>query len=395
MRHIVHIDMDCFYVSVERLLDPSLEGKPVAVGGAADGRGVVSSASYEARKFGVRSAMPMGRALQLCPQLLVVTGRYSRYSEFAEQIESILSQFTPLVQMASQDEAYCDLTGTERLWGPALSAAQAMRSRIFDETKLPCSLGLAPNRMVAKIGSGHCKPRGLMWVPHGSEAKFLAPLSVGVMPGIGTKSEQRLNDIGIRTLGELAALAPDQAERHFGRFGPDMVARAQGIDDTPVAAQELPKSMGGEETFERDSDDPAFVDTIISALAERIASRLRKQQARAATISIKYRYSDFETHTAAATLPAPTDDELAILEAARRLLKSKWERGRALRLVGVAGTNLVFGKRQLDFFAEAEEEKRTRLHEAIDRVRGRHGFDILRRGASAGGDTERSDRAWG
>jgi DNA polymerase-4 len=372
--------MDCFYVSVERLLHPELEGKPVAVGGLPDSRGVVASASYEARAFGVRSAMPVGKALALCPRLILVQGRYSNYSVYTRQVEEILQSFTPLVEMASQDEAYLDLTGTEKLWGAPLVAAQRIREAITKGTRLPCSIGLGSSKLIAKVASGFSKPHGLFFVPHGSEARFLAPLNVRKLPGIGPQAAARLQEIGIRTLGSLAEQEPSRMESLFGKWGPEMSLRARGVHDAPVVPESLPKSISNETTFASDVTDRDLLHATLSALCEKVAWRMRDNGCHARTITLKYRYADFETHTAAESLPRATDDEVEIFHSAKRLLERHWK-GKSLRLIGVAAGNLLFGRVQLDFF-EQNDEKKGMLHEAIDRTRDKHGYGILRRGSS-------------
>lgn len=392
---IIHVDMDCFYVSVERLLDPELEGKPVAVGGTPEGRGVVASCSYEARRFGVRSAMPMGRAVQLCPSLIVVQGTFSRYAEFSRQVYDVLASFTPLVQMASQDEAYLDLTGTERLWGTALAAAQLIRDRVSGDTRLPCSLGVAANKLVAKVASGIAKPKGLLFIPQGSEETFFAPLPIDYLPGVGPRSAERLRSLGIETLGQLRGTSAKVLEQHFGNMAEELQERARGFSNSPVITDEPAKSISAEETFDHDSADRGFLDGILSNLCEKVAHRLRKHEIRACTVTLKFRYGDFETHTASSTLPFPIDDEAEMLRAVRRLLEVKWDGGRALRLVGVAGTNLIADRVQLDLLDPLGEEKRQRLHEAVDRIRGKHGYGSVKRGSSAGRGEEMNDRRWG
>jgi len=392
---VVHVDMDCFYVSVERLLDPSLEGKPVAVGGAAEGRGVVSSASYEARKFGVRSAMPMAQAVRLCPALVVVRGTHSRYGEFTGHVRAIMEAFTPLVQMASQDEAYLDLTGTEKLWGPPLRAARAIHDRIEGETKLPCSLGVSTNKLVAKVASGMAKPRGLLYIPAGSEARFFAPLPVEYLPGVGPKSLERLREIGIRTMGDLTAMDARRLESHFGRHGADLARRAAGISESAVTTGEAAKSISAEETFDRDSADVEFLGGVLSNLCEKVAYRLRRAECRAATITLKLRFSDFETITASITPHAPVDDEADMLRIARDLLMSRWDRARPIRLLGIAGGNLRHEGNQLDLLDSATDERKERLHDAIDALREKHGYGSVRRASSGGRAEETNDRRWG
>ncbi|MDX2175162.1 MAG: DNA polymerase IV [Candidatus Sumerlaeia bacterium] len=394
-RVVAHLDMDTFYVSVERLLDPSLEGLPVAVGGSPAGRGVIASASYEARAYGVRSAMPTAEALRLCPKLILVGRGFSEYAEYSRRIHEALLHFTPQVQMASQDEAYLDLTGTERLWGVPATAAERLRRTITAETGLPCSVGIGSNKLVAKVGSGMAKPAGVRVVERGGEAAFLATLPVRKIPGVGPKSVAVLEAHGIRTCGELAALDAEGARALFGDHGSELVARARGESDAPVVVEAPPKSLSHEETFPQDTRDAEFLDGILSNLCEKVANRLRRHGARAALVTLKYRYQGFETHTAARSLADPTDDEVELLRAARTLLAENWNRGRAVRLLGVAAGNLVFGRAQLDLFAAAEDERKLRLHAAIDAIRGRHGYGAVRRASSAGRAEEKNENQWG
>lgn len=378
---VLHVDMDCFYVSVERLLNPELEGIPVAVGGTPDGRGVVSSASYEARRFGVRSAMPMGQALRLCPQLKVVSSSFGAYREYSEGLEKIFRRYAPIVQMASQDEAYLDMTGTGRLYGTPLLAAERMRAEILEELRLPCSIGIGSNRLVAKIASDLCKPKGLLWVPEGSEREFLAPLPVSRVPGVGPRTAEALRSIGILRAGDAAAHPIERLTRVLGEHGADLAARFQGIASSRVVEHEPPKSIGAEETFQVDCTDPGVLDQLLSYLAEKVAGRLRAEGYRGTTITLKYRYHDFETHTASKTLAFAVDDELMILDVARELFASRWNT-RAIRLLGITSSGLVATDGQLDLLAEEGRDRRDRLHEAMDRIRGKHGFTGIRRGSS-------------
>ncbi|MCC6547708.1 DNA polymerase IV [Candidatus Sumerlaeota bacterium] len=381
-RIVAHVDMDCFYVSVERLLNPKLNGIPVAVGGSPDGRGVVASCSYEARKFGVRSAMPMAKALQLCPKLTIVSGSFSRYSEFSRKVHETLCSFSPLVQMASQDEAYIDLTGTERLWGAPLSAAQMMREAVLKATQLPCSLGIATNKLVAKVASSLCKPAALLYIPPGSEASFFRRLPVDHLPGVGVKSARTLREIGVETLGDLASFDTKRLAHHFGDQAENLQARARGENNSPIVNDVPARQVSAETTFDRDSVDRDFLFSVLSGLAEKVASRMRRDDCRASTIVVKYRYNNFETHTASMTLSEPTDDEGTLLDTARALFSSRWN-NRPIRLLGVAGTNLVFERRQLDILAIPAEERKEKLHKAVDALRGKHGYGIVKRGSSA------------
>lgn len=382
-RIIVHVDMDSFFVSVERLHDPSLRGVPVVTGGSAAGRGVVSSASYEARAYGVRSAMPMAQALRLCPHLRVVSGGHGRYGEYSRQLRAIFMGFTPLVQMASLDEAYLDLGGTEKLWGPPLAAAEKLREAVLAGTNLPCSLGVASSRMVAKVASGLCKPAALLYVPHGSEESFFAPLPIRRLPGIGPRTAERLQQVGVHTLGQLASIPEPRLRAMFGDHGPELAARARGEDDSPVVPDEAPKSIGAEETLGRDTRDLGEMHALVADLCERVAFRLRQQGFTARTVTLKYRFASFETHTAARSLPEPVCDESLLMAAAFDLLEERVLRRReAVRLLGVTASNLMTGWDQEDLFDAETRERRKRLLGAVDRLRGKHGFDALRRGSS-------------
>ena len=394
-RSILHIDMDCFYVSVERLRDPSLVGKPVAVGGTPDGRGVVASASYEARAFGVRAAMPMSVAIRLCPQLVAVQGFHSRYSEVADEIHATLDGFSPVVQMASQDEAYVDLTGTERLWGPATVAAQSIRDAVVRRTNLPCSVGLGSSKLVSKVASDLCKPRGFLAVPHGSEESFLAPLPTRRLPGVGPRTEERLAAKSLRLIGDIAATPAEELSALFGVHGLDLHRAARGIGSSEVEQERIAKSIGAEETLDRDTTDPEVLDGLLANLCEKVAYRLRGAGCHAGGVTLKYRYDDFETHTAARMLAAPTNDDSGLLAEVRALLSSHSTRSRPIRLLGVQATHLLFGERQLDLLADPGDGRRERLLAAIDDIRGRHGYGAVRRASSTGRHEEKNDKQWG
>lgn len=381
-RSILHVDMDSFFVSVERLLDPSLVGKPVVVGGDPTGRGVVSSASYEARRFGVHSAMPMARALRLCPHAVVVRGSHGRYGEYSDRVREIFERFSPLVEMASLDEAYIDLTGTERLWGPAWKAAESLRGTVIRETGLPCSMGLGTNKLIAKVASALCKPLGFLRVPPGSESGFLAPLPLRDLPGIGPKTGERLASFGLKRIGDVQALGAAQLEGLFGDAGTGLWERAMGRHDGEVETGREAKSMGREHTFTEDVGDAAALHSMISHLSELVAASLREDKLQARTITLKFRYADFETHTASKTVSDPLDDEGAIAEVARALLQKGWNSRMPLRLIGVTASNLVARGWQLDLFDGDRIEKQIRIHGAVDAIRERHGFQSIERARS-------------
>ena len=297
-RIVCHVDMDAFFVSVEEIFDPSLKGKPVVVGGKRNQRGVVSAASYAARKFGVHSAMPLRTASQLCPQAIFVEGHMDRYRDYSERVFATLNRFSPRVEMASIDEAYLDLTGTERLHGPPMQVASKLHEAIRVETNLNCSLGLGSSRLIAKISSDNAKPNGILYVVPGQEAKFLAPLDVRTVPGVGKKSEASLHKLGIRKVGDLARLDEKFLADHFGKWGLALAGKAMGEDaggwfDSEIGASEDPKSISHEHTFDTDVADEGKLETTLLKLSEMVAQRLRAQQLYSRTVQLKLRYQDF------------------------------------------------------------------------------------------------------
>lgn len=388
---VAHLDMDAFYVSVERLLDPSLEGKPVVVGGSPDGRGVVCSASYEARRFGVRSAMPASHAVRLCPDAVFVRGDYGRYGEYSARVRAVLERFTPTMEVASQDEAYLDLAGTERLWGAPPACFHRLREAVTAETGLPCSVGGGTRKYVAKIASGLCKPRGLLWVPAGSEAGFLGRLPVGRMPGVGPRARERLAELGLVTLGQVQQLDPADLERMFGSWGRSLALRCRGMADSAVTPRAESKSISHEVTFETDERDGAALRSVLSDLAERVAVRLRAEALSARTVVLKYRYAGFETHTASQTLSLASQDDRVLFRVAAGLLESRRDPSRALRLLGLAAANLAGDEGQMDFFESGGEDKARRLSGAVDALRERYGHGVIRRAASR----DKSRGQWG
>src|SRR3954470_9859912 len=337
--------MDAFFVSVEELFDPSLKGKPVVVGGARDQRGVVAAASYAARKFGVHSAMPLRTAAKLCPQAIFVEGHPERYRELSEKVFAVMQRFTPLAEMASIDEAYLDMTGTERLHGPPLRAAHALHEAIKAETQLNSSIGIAGARVVAKIMSDQAKPNGVLWVPPGCEAAILAPLEVRKMPGVGKVTEKRLHELGIKTIGDLAKFETLQLQELLGEWGISLGAKARGEDaggwyDSDVGEGDGPKSISHETTFSQDQSDAALLESTLLRLSEMVGRRLREHQLHAATLQLKLRYSDFTTYTRSHTPEQPTQLDTEIYQEMRKLFRDNWKPGRTVRLLGVAAQNL-------------------------------------------------------
>src|SRR5215472_16180400 len=296
---ILHLDMDAFFVSVELLERPELRGKPVIVGGGPDQRGVVTSASYEARKFGVHSAMPLRTAGKLCPDGIFLDGHHEKYSEWSDRVAAILAKFSPVVEMVSIDEAYLDLAGTERLHGPPFAAADILLRTVTRTTGLPCSGGLATTRLVAKVASDQAKPRGLVLVPPGSEARFLAPLPVRKIPGIGEVTERALRALGIESVEQLAAHRQEQLEEIFGQWGTALFRKAHGGDAYEFLIDAEPKSISHNHTFGEDKNNANEMATMLSHLSQKACKRLREAGLAARTLTLTIRYAGFETHTRA------------------------------------------------------------------------------------------------
>jgi DNA polymerase IV len=390
MRTIFHVDMDAFFVSVEELFDPSLRGKPVVVGGRPDARGVVAAASYEARKYGIRSAMPLRTAWRLCPHAIFVEGHPERYREYSEKIHEILCEFSPKVEMASIDEAYLDMTGTERLFGPPMKAAHNLHEAIRQRTGLNCSIGIATSRLVAKVASDQAKPNGILWVLPGLEAEFLAPLEVGKIPGVGKVTEQRLHELGIRRVGDLARLDEGFLEERFGRWGLALAGKARGLDagawfDEEIGEEAPPKSVSHEHTFEQDLVDAQLLEATVARLASMVARRLREYGLYARTVHLKLRYRDFTTITRSHTMDRATQLDADLVEEARSLFRKHWKQGVPVRLLGVAASGLQIQEGQLSLLDQERRERWRRALEAADRVRDRFGESAIELGSAMEG----------
>jgi DNA polymerase-4 len=379
---ILHVDMDAFFVSVELLSRPDLRGKPVVVGGQRDQRGVVSSASYEARRFGIRSAMPLRTAAKLCPQAVFLDGHHDLYGEWSDRVAEILAKFSPTVERASIDEAYLDLAGTQRLHGPALSAAHFLLREITRTTKLPCSGGLGRTRLVAKVASEQAKPRGLVWVPPGSEAAFLAPLGVRRIPGIGRITEAALQGLGIETVGQLQQLTLDRLEEIFGRWGTALFRKAHGIDSYEFFVDAEPKSLSHNQTFGADTNTRDQLESTLSYLCQKASKRLRDAGLHARTVTLTLRYADFTTVTRSHTLEEPSDLDAEFFKAFRELFARTWDGTAMLRLLGVALSSFSAGSGQLELLDPGRREKLERLARATDELRDRFGFSKVQFGGS-------------
>ncbi len=389
-RTIFHVDMDAFFVSVEELYDPSLKGKAVVVGGQRDERGVVSAASYEARKFGVHSAMPLRTAAKMCPHAIFVNGHPARYAECSHAVYKVLGKFTPQVEMASIDEAYLDMTGTERLHGAPLKAAHALHARMKAETNLNCSVGIGSSRLIAKVSSAQAKPNGVLWILPGEEAKFLAPLHVREIPGVGKVMETHLHALGIQKVGDVAKLEESELEKRFGKWGLALAGKARGEDaggwfDNEVGADLDAKSISHEHTYNEDTADPAQLEATLMRLSEMVCRRLREANFHARTVQLKLRYQDFTTITRAHTLPSPTQLDTEIFEAIRSLFRKNWKKGREVRLLGVQASHFTAQPDQMDLLDGHRHQRWKDALAAADRLRDKYGESSVKLAAGMKG----------
>jgi DNA polymerase-4 len=404
-REIIHLDLDAFYASVESLDDPEIAGKPVIVGGGGK-RGVVTAASYEARKFGVHSAQPLATARRLCPDGIFLPVRMGRYKEMSDRVFEIFRRFSPLVEALSIDEAFLDVTGTDRLFGGAREVARKIKAAVAAETGLTVSAGVAASKFVAKIASDMNKPDGLTVVPRGKEKEFLGPLPVGKLWGVGKVTETALHRMGVKTIGDLASVPADTLKKRFGGHGLHLHRLANGIDDREVEPEHEVKSIGHEDTYDEDIRDREAIVKELLSLAHRVSSRLRRKGYRGRTVTLKVKYHDFTQVTRAATLPSPTDDGATIYRTVLPLLKKTEAGRRPVRLLGISVSH--FGEKrspreewgQIPLFGQRPEPRppssrgttardpaRTaKLNEAVDRIREKYGEKGIRPGTLAGDD---------
>lgn len=380
LRWIAHIDLDCFFVSVERIHDPSLSGKPVVVGGSTSGRGVVASASYEARKFGVRSAMPTARALHLCPHLIVVGGRHGEYSRVSRELFVRMKAFAPVVERASIDEMYLDFTGCESLYNNNLpSLMKQLQQLVLEEFKLPSTISLASNKLVAKISANTVKPAGVIFVPHGTEAEFLAPLPVASIPGVGGKTEKVLHAHGLNVISDLQAKNEPELTKILGAHGEWLFRASRGMGSTEVSAEHDRKSVSEERTFAEDIAGLVELERRLFKLVEGVCSTLRSQKSRARTITLKLRWSDFTTLTRQVTTH-PTNYDPEVYSVARRLLRTLADGRRKVRLLGIAASHLIQDDDIGTELFPLGERKQDRIAIAADRIRDKFGDDAIRIG---------------
>src|SRR6202158_4628855 len=379
---ILHVDMDAFFVSVELLERPELRGKPVVVGARPDQRGVISAASYEARKYGIHSAMPLRTAGRLCPHAVFLDGHHKKYSEWSDRVASILAKFSPVVEMVSIDEAYLDLGGTERLHGPPLQAADRLLRTITRTTGLPCSGGLAATRLVAKVASDQAKPRGLVWVAPGMEARFLAPLPIRKIPGIGEVTERALRALGIETVEQLASHSQEKLETIFGQWGTALYRNARGGAAYEFLIYAEPKSISRNHTFGEDTCDVAEMETMLSHLSQKACKRLREAGLSTRTLTLTIRYAGFETYTRSKSVQEPVHLDSDIHAIFLGLFRAHRDSKRKVRLLGVALSGLWRGAEQLDLLEPYRREKLDRLTKATDRLRDKFGFCSVQFGGS-------------
>ncbi|MDH5827003.1 DNA polymerase IV [Sphingobacterium faecium] len=377
-RNIVHCDLDTFFVSVERLLNAGLVDRPVLIGGTSD-RGVVASCSYEARKYGVHSAMPMRLALRMCPEAIVVRGDHDRYSQYSSMVTEIIEECTPVVEKASIDEHYLDVTGMDRFFG-CWQWTQELRQRIIRETGLPISFGLSVNKTVSKIATGQAKPSNELYVKGGTEKGFLAPLSIRKIPMVGEKSFSLLRNMGINKIGTLQQMEVFTMQRVLGENGVNIWRKANGQDDSPVLPFREQKSMSKETTFPQDTIDMEVLRRTLIGMIDTLAFDLRKDQKLTSCITLKIRYSNFDTHTQQVKVGFTNSDRL-ITEKVMALFKKLYSRRMLIRLIGIKFSNLIYGAYQTDLFNDSSEE--VNLLQAMDKIRQRYGSQYLMKGICA------------
>ena len=378
-RTVVHMDLDSFFVSVSCLMHPQLKNKPVLIGGTGD-RGVVASCSYEARRFGVHSAMPMKLARRLCPDAIILRGDYEQYSKYSDMVTDIIKEDVPLYEKSSIDEFYIDLSGTDKFFG-AYKLATELRQRITRETGLPISFGLSQNKTVSKVATGEAKPNGQMKIDFGAEKIFLAPLSVSKIPGAGEKTSALLRQMGVEKILTLQQMPPELLERVLGENGISLWKKANGIDNSAVEPYSERKSISSEETFGTDTIDVEYLKTVLLSMTEKLAFQLRNETKLTSCIAVKIRYSNFDTHTMQLRVPYTAADH-HLIPRVKELFDKLFNRRMLVRLIGVRFSHLVGGQYQINLFDDTEEM--VRLYQAMDNMRRRFGAGAVQRAAGQG-----------
>ncbi|MCH9823283.1 DNA polymerase IV [bacterium] len=379
MKSILHLDLDSFFVSCERLLDSSLNNRPVLIGGTSN-RGVVASCSYEARSFGIHSAMPMRMARQLCPEAVIIRGNSSTYSKYSDVVTDIIKDTSPMFEKASIDEFYVDTTGMDRFYGTYVWAKE-LRERIIKESGLPISFGLSTGKTTAKIGTNEAKPNNHIQVPHGEEKAFMAPLAIRKMPMVGEKTSLKLQQMGVQKIKTVQDMPCELMERVLGKNGISLWKKAQGIDNSPIITYHERKSISIERTFERDTTDVVKLKSIITAMSENLAYQLRNGNKLTGCVTVKIRYSDFTTVTRQLHVPYTSVDH-KLINTVQELFKILYARRMLIRLIGVRYSKLVGGGYQINLFEDNEEM--VRLYQAMDAMRNKYGQDAVKRAVGMG-----------
>jgi DNA polymerase-4 len=379
-RHIAHFDLDAFFVSVEQLRNPKLKGKPILIGGSSD-RGVVASCSYEARKFGIHSAMPMKHAMRLCSHAVIVKSDYEAYSQYSRLVTDVIRDTVPLFEKSSIDEFYIDLTGMDKFFG-CWKFTDELKQKVNKESGLPISYALASNKLVSKVATNEVKPGGKMEVIQGEEKRFLAPLSIMKIPGIGKETGYKLLKMGVETVKTLSEIPATMLQNLLGKWGIEIWRRAQGIDETPVVPYHEQKSISTEETFQQDTIDVDYLNTELVRMTEKIAFELRQQNKLTGCVTVKLRYSNFETFTKQLSIPYTNADHI-LLKTVKELFDKLFEKRMLVRLVGVRFTDLIPGNYQIDLFEDKQEM--IKLYQAIDGVKCRFGEGYIRRASGGTG----------
>ena len=373
-RHIAHLDLDSFFVSVEQLRNPKLIGKPILIGGSGD-RGVVASCSYEARKFGIHSAMPMAAARRLCSHAIIVRGDMEQYSKYSSLVTDIIRDSVPMFEKASIDEFYVDMTGMDKFFGCNLFTSE-LKKKVLKESGLPTSYGLASNKLISKVATNEVKPNGQIEIPFGNEKSYLAPLSVIKIPGVGKETAIKLLKMGVETVKLLSEIPVEMLQNFLGKPGTDLWRKANGIDESPVVPFHEQKSLSTENTFDQDTIDMRFLHAELIRMTERLAFDLRKQNKLTGCVTVKLRYSNFETYTKQITIPYTNADHV-LMKTANELFSKLYERRMLIRMIGIRFTNLIPGNYQIRLFEDTQQM--INLYQAIDSVKKRYGEKLVMR----------------